>query len=138
MTTAVDAISVLFAARGEISDAEINGLHALAFDDVATSRPWTERLETHSLTWITGRLDGELVAFVNILGDGGEHAILMDTMVAPHLQGSGAGTRLVEAAATEARVLGCRWLHADYEPHLTPFYEGSCGMRSTRAGLLSL
>lgn len=138
MTTAADPFPVLFAARGEVADAEINGLHALAFGEVATDRPWTERLENYSLTWITGRLDGELVAFVNVLGDGGEHAILMDTMVAPRLQGSGAGTRLVDAAATQARGLGCRWLHADYEPHLAPFYEGSCGMRSTRAGLLSL
>lgn len=150
---------VIFAARGAVGDAELDRVHSQAFGggswngdavggdavrgdavggDAHEPVPWNARLERWSLTWITGRRRGELVAFVNVLGDGGAHAILMDTLVAPGLQRRGVGSRLVEAAAVEARRLGCEWLHADYEPHVAIFYETACRMQPTRAGLLRL
>ncbi|WP_456825150.1 GNAT family N-acetyltransferase [Cellulomonas sp. P5_E12] len=125
-------------AGSELSDPELNGLHATAFGHPLTQDPWRQRLANHSLTWITARLDGRLVGFVNVIGDGGRHAVLLDTCVAPDLRGQGIGTALVAAAAEEARRSGCQWLHADYEPHLVDFYEGACGMRHSEAGLLRL
>ncbi|MBE6482398.1 MAG: GNAT family N-acetyltransferase [Actinomyces ruminicola] len=97
-----------------------------------------ERLRGHSLFWVTARLETELVGFVNVLGDGGLHAILMDTCVSPRRQGLGTGTRLVDTAAQEARRRGCRWLHVDYDPPLAAFYENGCGMSPTSAALLDL
>ncbi|MEP7764731.1 GNAT family N-acetyltransferase [Sanguibacter sp. 25GB23B1] len=124
--------------RGALSDLELEALHAAAFGRPPTPTPWQRRLEDHSLTWITARLDGRLVGFVNVVGDGGAHAILLDACVSPDLHGRGVGRAIVEAAAQVARGSGCEWLHADYEPHLVAFYEGACGMRHSEAGLLRL
>ena len=124
--------------RGELTDPELDALHAAAFGHPVTETPWRQRLADHSLTWVTARLDGRLVGFVNVIGDGGVHAILLDTCVAPDVQGRGVGRALVAAAADEARRAGCQWLHADYEPHLVGFYEGACGLRHSEAGLLRL
>ena len=124
--------------RGELTDPELDTLHADAFGGPITATPWRERLAAHSLSWVTARLDGRLVGFVNVIGDGGVHAILLDTCVAPDVQGRGTGRALVAAAAEEALRSGCQWLHADYEPHLVNFYERACGLQHSEAGLLRL
>lgn len=129
---------VAISIRGPLSDEEINALHALAFGHPATSVPWRDRLEKHSLFWVTARQHGSLVGFVNIIGDGGAHAVLLDTCVHPRAQRQGIGAALVRAAAEEARRLGCQWLHADYESRLVPFYEGVCRMQHTEASLLKI
>lgn len=123
--------------RGSATDEEINELQQQAFDHTDEAR-WNEALSRHSITWITARLDGCLVGFVNVIGDGGEHAVLLDTAVLPRLQRRGIGRRLVAAAADAATRMGCRWLHADYESHLIGFYESACGLHRTHAGLLKL
>lgn len=79
-----------------------------------------------------------LIGFVNVIGDGGAHAVLLDMIVDPAAQHQGVGRRLVEEASEAARQLGCRWLHVDYEPALAAFYEQTCGFRRTPAGLLRL
>ncbi|MDO5534471.1 MAG: GNAT family N-acetyltransferase [Propionibacteriaceae bacterium] len=129
---------VSFAVSSPIDDAELDLLHSAAFGGMPIGVPWGARLERHSLFWVTARSGQSLIGFVNVVGDGGAHAILLDTCVAPHYQGQGIGKLLVAHAANEARQRGCHWLHADYEPHLTEFYEGACGFRPTAAGLLRL
>lgn len=124
--------------RGAATDHEINQLHAAAFGHPETPVLWGERLRTASLTWVTARRGQDLVGFVNLIGDGGAHAVLLDTCVIPAEQGRGVGSQLVGAAADEARRLGCHWLHADYPADLAGFYEGACGLRPTAAGLLAL
>ncbi|GAA1382784.1 hypothetical protein GCM10009639_02270 [Kitasatospora putterlickiae] len=47
-------------------------------------------------------------------------------------------SRLVAAAAANARAAGCDWLHVDFEPHLRDYYLDACGFRPTDAGLLRL
>jgi GNAT superfamily N-acetyltransferase len=90
-----------------------------------------------SLGWITARRGSRLVGFVNVAGDGGAHAFILDTTVHPDERRQGLGVRLVRAATDEARNCGARWLHVDYEPHLEPFY-AQCGFRPTAAGLMRL
>lgn len=124
--------------RGELTDEELDQLHARAFGDDPAGVPWRERLERHSLCWVTARVDDVLVGFVNVVGDGGAHAILLDTCVDPAHQGLGIGAALVDAAADEAGRRGCRWLHADYAEEQADFYERTCGLRPTRAGLKDL
>ncbi|MET9955641.1 GNAT family N-acetyltransferase [Streptomyces sp. NPDC006339] len=89
------------------------------------------------LLHVTARRDGRLVGYVNVVGDGGAHAFLLDTTVHPDERRRGLGVALVRAAAEAARERGARWLHVDFEPHLTRFYE-ECGFRSTAAGLMRL
>jgi GNAT superfamily N-acetyltransferase len=90
-----------------------------------------------SLTWIGAWRGERLVGFVNVVGDGGAHAFVLDTTVRPDERRRGLGVRLVRAAADEAKALGAVWLHVDYEPHLESFY-GQCGFRPTAAGLMRL
>ena len=131
-------VDVELQVRGELTDAELNSLHGAAFGHDVEQVPWRDRLRRHSTTWITARHGGRLVGFVNVVGDGGAHAILLDTCVAPDLHGRGIGRALVAAATDEARRAGCQWLHADYEPGLVGFYEGACGMTHSEAGLIRL
>ncbi|MFE6751007.1 GNAT family N-acetyltransferase [Kitasatospora purpeofusca] len=125
----------VLAVRPELTDAELNEL----FD-----ASWPEHRETsfapvlaRSLTWIAARRGDRLVGFVNVVGDGGAHAFVLDTTVHPDERRRGLGVRLVQAAAEEARACGAEWLHVDYEPHLESFY-GRCGFRPTAAGLRRL
>lgn len=121
-----------------IRDAELDELHTAAFGGAPGHTSWQSTLQRYSLFWLTARAGERLVGFVNVLGDGGAHAILLDTCVSPDHQGQGIGAALVERAADEARLRGCQWLHADYEPELVDFYQRRCGLRPTAAGLLRL
>ena len=129
---------ITYAVNGAVSDAELSRLHRAAFGHHQDDLPWNERLERHSLTWVTARQASELVGFINVIGDGGVHAVVLDTAVSPGRQGQGIGRHLVRDAALAAERLGCEWLHVDYEERLAPFYEAACGMQPTRAALLAL
>lgn len=125
--------------RAPITGAQLSALHARAFGyDHHSTTPWADRLERHSITWVTAHLADDLVGFVNVIGDGGAHAVLLDTIVDPHVQRAGIGRGLVERAVAEARALGCEWVHVDYEEALADFYERVCGFGPTRAGLRRL
>ncbi|MFD8705546.1 GNAT family N-acetyltransferase [Kitasatospora sp. NPDC059648] len=115
-------------------------MHAEGFGHPVQPGRWLARLERHSLGWVTARraADGTLVGFVNVAWDGGAHAFLLDTVVAPDARRLGIATRLVAEAADGARAAGCAWLHVDFEPHLRPLYLDSCGLRPTDAGLSAL
>jgi GNAT superfamily N-acetyltransferase len=90
-----------------------------------------------SLLYVTAHLDGKLVGFVNLAWDGGEHAFLIDTRVAPEFRHRGIGTGLVKRAVREAATRDIKWVHVDFEPHLKSFYS-DCGFRHTEAGLIEL
>ena len=128
----------LLAVKAPVSNHELNELHAAAFGHELVAVPWVERLTRHSLFWVTARWQGSLIGFVNVIGDGGAHAVLLDICVHPHAQGEGIGQALVRSAADEAERLGCRWRHADYEPDIVDFYERMSGLSHTEAGLLRL
>jgi ribosomal protein S18 acetylase RimI-like enzyme len=123
--------------RCAVDDVALSQLHAAAFAENARLVPWSSRLAEHSLSWL-GAFDGErLVGFVNLAWDGDRHAFLLDAVVAPAHRGAGIGTELVGRAVRVAAEAGCRWLHADFAPHLTPFAR-ACGLPSTEAVLLRL
>ena len=123
--------------RGAVDDVALSALHDAAFGGSGPVLPWNLRLQQHSLTWVEAYADGHLVGFVNVGWDGGTHAFLLDTCVAPDRQGSGVGAELVRRAVEAARDAGCGWLHVDFEPHLERFY-ARCGFSPTPAGLLRL
>jgi GNAT superfamily N-acetyltransferase len=124
--------------RGAFENGEVNALHAAAFEHRVLDDDWRGQVERHSLGWVCGREGGELVGFVNVAWDGGVHAFLLDTIVAPKAGRQGIGTRLVEHAVAGARATGCEWLHVDFEDHLRPFYFEACGFTPTNAGLIPL
>jgi GNAT superfamily N-acetyltransferase len=132
-----------YAWRGDVTSAELNALHAEAFqtrlfDDAEWN--WLEQLGNHSLGWVTARAEptGELVGFVNVISDGLVHAWLQDTMVAAHARHTGIGKRVVSIAVEEARRSGCEWMHVDFADALRPFYLDACGFEETSAGLIAL
>lgn len=124
--------------RGPFTDVELNRLHGEAFDHPVGDTAWWDRVQRHSLGWVTARDAGRLIGFVNVVWDGGAHAFLLDTCTTPRLQGRGVGTALVSRAAAEATAAGCDWLHVDFVPELERFYLTACGFRATTAGLINL
>jgi GNAT superfamily N-acetyltransferase len=127
--------------RGEVANAELNRLHAQAFDTRVyddAEWDWEKLLRDHSLGWVTARDDAELVGFVNVLWDGLVHAWIQDTMVAKAARHRGVGTELVGVAVRQAREAGCEWLHVDFDEHLRSFYFDACGFSPTDAGLIAL
>ncbi|KKZ74109.1 acetyltransferase [Streptomyces showdoensis] len=127
--------SVLLTVDAELPGPELNALFRAS---------WPGHRDTdfgpvlaRRLVHVTARRDGRLVGYVNVAGDGGAHAFVLDTTVHPDERRKGLGVALVRAAAEAARERGAHWLHVDYEPHLTGFYE-QCGFRPTAAGLMAL
>lgn len=123
------------ALRPDLTDRELNELFGAAWPG---HRPTSfAPVLARSLTWVAARRAGRLVGFVNVAGDGGAHAFVLDTTVHPDERRRGLGVRLVRAAAEAARASGAVWLHVDFEPHLTSFY-ARCGFRPTAAGVMPL
>jgi GNAT superfamily N-acetyltransferase len=132
-------VAIDYAWRGPFDNAEVNVLHAEAFEHrVLDGDDWVGQVERHSLGWVTARRNGALVGFVNVAWDGGVHAFVLDTMTAAAARRQGIGARLVAVAVEQARAAGCEWLHVDFEPHRRDFYFGACGFTPTDAGLVAL
>ena len=125
--------------RFPIDDQVLSDLHARAFGNRNSGpQPWARRLEHHSLTWI-GAFEGDtLIGFVHACWDGVSHAFVLDTVVDTNHRRQGVGQALVRALIDEAAAAGCEWLHVDYKPRLSTFYEQACGFEPTNAGLLHL
>ncbi len=92
---------------------------------------------SRSLAHVAAYEDDRLVGFVNVAWDGGIHAFILDTCVTPRMRRQGIAARMVVEATNVARERGAKWLHVDFETHLTSFYR-SCGFRPTEAGLIEL
>ncbi|MGA4790270.1 GNAT family N-acetyltransferase [Nocardia sp. AB354] len=124
--------------RFAVDDEALSRLHADAFGGDRTVVPWKARLERHGRSWVGAFVGARLVGFVHAAWDGGSHAFLLDTAVAPDLRRQSIGSGLVNALVSDLRELGIEWLHVDYEPHLRSFYRDACGFGATDAGLLRL
>lgn len=133
-------MTIAYAWRGPATSAELNALHAEAFETrvyADAEWDWDAQLR-HSLGWVVAREGDALVGFVNVPWDGLVHAWIQDTMVAASARHRGVGTEVVRVAVEEARRAGCEWLHVDFEDHLRPFYYDACGFTPTNAGLIEL
>ena len=126
---------------GDFTSTEANHLHADAFGHRVyndSEWDWVRLCNDHSLGWVTARLDGRLVGFVNVLWDGLVHGWLQDEMVASDARHRGIGVRLIHAARDAAKDAGCEWLHVDFDDELRPFYFGAAGFTPTNGGLINL
>ncbi len=132
---------VVFAWRGAFTNAEVNSLHAEAFETRVFDESewnWCELTARHSLGWVTARHGEELVGFANVLWDGLVHAWIQDVMVAASARRQRIGVRLVQTARDEAARAGCDFLHVDFEERLRRFYIDECGFSAVNGGLLRL
>lgn len=121
--------------RPPLPDAQLNALFAAAWP-AHVARAFGPVL-ARSLTYCGAFLGDELVGFVNVAGDGGAHAFLLDPTVHPAHRRRGLGLALVRQAVDLARASGAEWMHVDHAPHLAPFY-AAAGFRPTAAALLRL
>lgn len=124
--------SVRLEVRPPLGESALNALFAASWP-AHEHTDFGARLR-RSLLWVAAFRGDEPVGFVNVVGDGGVHAFVLDTTVHPSVRGKGLGVLLVRRAADEARHAGARWLHVDHEAHLTGFY-ARCGFAPTAAGL---
>jgi ribosomal protein S18 acetylase RimI-like enzyme len=132
-------MDVVYVWRGRFDNAEVNALHAEAFDHRMLDEDWSAQVHRHSLGWVCARRDSRLVGFVNVAWDGGVHAFILDVVVSGDARREGIGRGLVGAAVDGTRATGrCEWLHADFEDDLRPFYFDACGFTPTNAGLIAL
>ena len=130
--------AVSYSWRGEFENAELNALHAEAFDHPVLDDDWRGQVQKHSLGWVCARHGDELVGFVNVAWDGGVHAFILDTIVRTKAGRQGIGTQLVAIAVPASRAAGCEWLNVDFDDHLRAFYFDACGFTPTNAGLIAL
>ena len=134
-------MAVEYVWRGDFSNAEMNALHAEAFETRIYGESewnWRDQVERHSLGWVVAREGQALVGFVNVPWDGLVHAWIQDTMVATSARHRGVGKELIAVAAQGARQAGCEWLHVDFDDDLREFYFDACGFTPTNAGLIEL
>ena len=127
--------------RGSFENAEVNRLHAEAFETRLYSDDewnWKDLLTKHSLGWVVARDDRRLVGLVNVVWDGFTHAWIQDTMVAKADRNRGIGAQMIEIVRSECQRSGCEWLHVDFDAHLGTFYYEACGFVPTSAGLIRL
>jgi GNAT superfamily N-acetyltransferase len=137
VTTARQLADVRIEWRSPVSDGEL--VELTQSHGGTPEVGWWDRVREHSLGWVTARTEaGQLVGFVNVAWDGGDHAFLIDTKTRPTHQRQGLGTAVVARAVAEARAAGCEWLFVDFEAELRTFYLEACGFRPTAAGLIHL
>jgi len=118
-----------------LTNYDLNGLITAAWPD-HKSRDFKPIL-SRSLAYVCAYQGKQLIGFVNLAWDGGEHAFILDTLVHPGFRRRGIGRELIRRAVSEAEKRGLKWVHVDFEPHLQDFYE-ECGFRHTAAGLIKL
>lgn len=125
---------VIYKVNPLVDNADLNALFAAVWDNHRE----TDFAPTlaHCLAYVCAYHDSQLIGFVKLAWDGGDHAFLLDTTVHPAMQRRGIGQQLVVTAVQVAREQGIEWIHVDYEPHLDGFYQG-CGFRPTLAGLIN-
>src|SRR5690242_2819289 len=102
----VAAVDVTYEWRGAFENAEVNELHAEAFQHPVLADDWLGQLSAHSLGWVCARGNSRLVGFVNVAWDGCVHAFVLDTIVAATAGRRGIGTALVAAAVEGAKAGG--------------------------------
>jgi GNAT superfamily N-acetyltransferase len=117
------------------SNNELNQLWRSAWDTDKESD--FSAILARSLAHVGAFDEDRLVGFVNVAWDGGIHAFLLDTCVAPEMRRQGIATKLIKTAIEISRARGAEWLHVDFEPHLAPLYR-ACGFEPTEAGLVRL
>jgi ribosomal protein S18 acetylase RimI-like enzyme len=121
--------------KPDLSDTELNDLFSASWTS-HTPRAFGPVLR-RSLTYFGAYQDSRLVGFVNVAGDGGAHAFLLDPTVLPASRRRGVGLALVAAAVKASAASGADWLHVNYEAALDHFYRRA-GFRPTQAGLIRL
>lgn len=89
-----------------------------------------------SFTWITARVHGRLIGFVNVAWDGGVHFFLLDTTVHTRWRRQGIGRRLVLEAIADCRSGPGDWLHVDADEGLMTWFYGRVGFERAPAGLV--
>jgi ribosomal protein S18 acetylase RimI-like enzyme len=128
-------VEIKYQVRPELTSEDLNGLLERVWDDYEPAD--LDGVLSHSLTRVAAYRSDELIGYVNVAWDGGQHAFLLDTAVDRCFRGQGIGTKLVEHAVADVKSRGLKWLHVDFESHLEKFYR-ECGFRPTAAGLIQL
>jgi GNAT superfamily N-acetyltransferase len=126
-------LEVVVRSRAELAPSELAELFRVAWPEHGAPAFELER----SATWASAHAGERLVGFVNLAWDGGVHVFLLDTAVHPEFRRRGIGRALVRCAVEDARELGARHVHVDFEERHGEFYR-RCGFRATAAGLLAL
>ena len=126
--------------RGAFTNAEVNALHAEAFEtrlydesewDWERSSPSTASAGSSPATAAARRLRQRPVGRVRPRLAAGHDG-------RPVRGRQGIGTQVVATARKVARAAGCEFLHVDFDDDLRSFYYDACGFVPSNAGLIDL
>lgn len=118
------------------SNSELNELNKECWERKHVEQDYSQVLDS-SLAHICAFDGHRMIGFVNVAWDGGVHAFLLDTAVAPGYRRKGIASKMIKASVEVAQQRGAEWLHVDFEAKYTELY-AKCGFRSTEAGLIAL
>jgi ribosomal protein S18 acetylase RimI-like enzyme len=126
-------MKIEFQQEGFVEDEEIRRLR--------TSVGWDNNIPSHSklkkclFTYITARIKGKLVGYMNVLSDGSEDAYLQDLMVHPKYQKRGIGSELLKRAIKYLQQNRVRAIQVIFDPEAEDFYK-RFGFNIVKAGII--
>jgi GNAT superfamily N-acetyltransferase len=129
-------MDVDYRVNAPVTNAEMDELYSSSWPNHRPPYDFQPELQ-HALAYVCAYRDGKLIGFVRLAWDGGIHTFILEPTVRPELRRRGIGRTLVERAVEVAGRRGAEWVHVDFEPHLTAFYQ-ACGFTPTDAGLIRL
>ncbi|MFE4061723.1 GNAT family N-acetyltransferase, partial [Streptomyces sp. NPDC059096] len=104
--------------RPALADDELNELFAASWPGHVTTS--FAPVLARSLLWVAARRAGRLVGYVNVAGDGGVHAFVLDTTVHPDERRQGLGPPRLQTPAAAAGAPGAPGGPVDHQAARAP------------------
>lgn len=130
-----DHCDIQYIRKGCVQDAEVNALWRDAYPDHVDGE--IVALLARCATYWVARVEGTLVGCVRAVGDGNQHAFLLDPIVRSDWRRRGIGKGLISRLAADLSALNYDYIHVDYTKENDAFYR-AVGFKLTLAGLMKL
>ena len=126
-------MNVEFYQEGFVEDKEIESLRAsVRWDN--TIPPHSE-LKEHLFTYLTARINGELIGYIDVLSDGSVDAYIQSLIVHPKYQKRGIGSELLKRIIIYLQQKNIKSIQVIFDPELEGFYK-KFGFHILKAGII--
>jgi len=126
-------MNVEFYQEGFVEDKEIESLRAsVGWDNII---PPHSELKEHLFTYLTARINGELIGYIDVLSDGRVDAYIQDLIVHPKYQKRGIGSELLKRIIRYLQQKNIKRIQVIFDPELEGFYK-KFGFHILKAGII--